>query len=370
MIRTMPVIMKGANIMSKRIGFLYEKMLDKRQIRESIINCVRGKGNRPDVVYVRNNIDKCVDELYDMLISGDYKPTIEFKMTVKDKSSGKIRQICKPLFFPDACLQRLIIDVIKPILMRGMYPYSCASIPGRGTKLASKYTKHALRNVRSTKYAVKLDIRHYYQSIPTQLVMQKLGRKIKDKKMLALINKIITVDGEYGLCIGFYINQWLANYILEDLDWRIYGLNKISYYVRNMDDMVLMSGNKRALRRAEKFISDYLREFGGFKLKRNEIPYVIGNDNKSVDFVGFRHYHGKTALRRKNFKKLRRYMLRVIKKQQNHAAISYHLASATLSMIGQLKHCNSYKIMNKYVKLIDFGDLKDVVRKWNNRKNH
>lgn len=350
--------------MPKRIGYLYEKMLDKEQIKQSILDCTKYKGNREEVKQVIDNIDECVDIMYEILLSCSYKPTIEYKKQIKDKSSGKIREIVKIPFFPDACLQRLAVDVMKPVLMKNMYPYSCASIPERGTKCAMKYVKHALRNGKKTKYAVKVDIRHYYPNIDADIVIEKLRKKIKDEKFLNLIYAMITSDDTPGLSIGFYINQWLANFILEEIDWKVANSDGVLYYVRNMDDMVLIGSNKRKLFKAVKMIEKELSKMG-LHLKRLEMPFVI--DERGLDFVGYRFYHGRVTLRRKNFRKLRHDSILIQKKHKEGKPISRKLASGFLSRAGQLKYSDSYIINKRYVVPAQPAKLRHIVRKWSER---
>ena len=344
----------------KRIGYLYEKLADKKQIKTSILACAQHKMDREEVRVVMANPDFYVDQLYQMMAEGTYEPAKPRHKKIWDKCSGKERIISIIPFFPDACVQRLVVDVMNPILFRGMYPHSCASIPGRGNAHAEKYVKHALRNVKGSKYCAKLDIRHYYPSIRADLVITKLRRKIKDERFLDLVYRIITCDGEgKGLDIGFYINQWLANYLLEELDWKIASADRVLYYVRNMDDMVLIGPNKRKLRQAVDMVMEELGKMG-MTLKPNYQVFQV--DSRGIDFVGYRFFHGKTILRKRNSLRLMRRIRRIRKKEACGAAIPFEMAAGVLSMIGQLKHCDSCRFRNKYITGLNVGKLKRIVR--------
>lgn len=267
-------------------------------------------------------------------------------------------------FYPDGIIHQLCVMVMTPILMRGMYRWSCASIPGRGNKCAANYIKRALKNdAKGTKYASKLDIRHFYPSIPVRRLIRKLARKIKDKAFLKLVYEIISSNPDGGLAIGYYINQWLANFYLEELDHFILTLPGVKYYVRNMDDLVLIGPNKKKLHKAVRAIRDYLLKNLRVELKRNWNVFPV--DSRGIDFVGFRFYHTHTTLRRRNFLKFIRQCRRVKRSIQAGRPISYHAAAGLLSRVGQLKHCDSHMIRVKYFDDIGMKVLKAVVRKHN-----
>ena len=133
-----------------------------------------------------------------------------------------------------------------------------------------------------------MDIRHYYPSIDIQRLMKALSRKIKDKKFLNLIERILKSNPEGGLSIGFYLNQWLANYFLETLDTYICTLPGVKYYVRNMDDMVLIGPNKKKLHQAVQKIEIFLRENLGVKLKGDWQVFPV--NSRAINFVGYRFF--------------------------------------------------------------------------------
>lgn len=85
----------------KRIGFIYEKICDKANIRQAILNASNNKKNKSIVQYVLRNIDKCVDEVYDLLSQKKYVPAPYVESVIKDGLSKKSRVIHKPRFYPD-----------------------------------------------------------------------------------------------------------------------------------------------------------------------------------------------------------------------------------------------------------------------------
>ena len=64
---------------------------------------------------------------------------------------------------------------------------------------------------------MKIDVRHFFESIPHDRLKAKLRRVIADEKTLRLLDIIIDAVPE-GLPLGYYTSQWLANFYLQDLD--------------------------------------------------------------------------------------------------------------------------------------------------------
>lgn len=364
--------------MPKRIGYVYDRMCDKEMIRAAIREGTRGKRKRWDVKKVLADVDGYVDKAYEMLINRSYVPTKPKAKEIFDTTCMKYRTIQIVPFYPDGLMHQLCVMAMQDILMRGMYRWSCASIPGRGNKCAANYVRRALHNdVRGTKYCLKMDIKRYYPSISPHRLIWALARKIKDKLFLKTVYDIITSGDESGLAIGFYINQWLANFYLEPLDRFICTLPGVKHYVRNMDDMVLLGPNKKKLHRARKEIEAFISQKLGLHLKENWQVFPVGETEKvedkqgrerkkrkgrGIDFIGFRFYHDHTTLRRRNFFRFARQCRRVQRMITRGRPIPFKIAAGLLSRSGQLKHCNSVDIRERYFDPIGAKRLKAVVR--------
>ena len=294
--------------------------------------------------------------------------------TIYDDSSQKQRELKIVPFWPDGIVHRLIVEVMKPVLMRGMHPYSCASIPGRGGARIRKYLAHAMScDPKGTRYACEMDIRHFYPSVPIRRLIRTIGRKIKDKRFLRLIWAILKSCGQ-GLAIGYYICQWLANFYLEKLDWMLARMPGVKYYTRYMDNITMLGPNKRMLHRARVAAEKFLRDELGLAVKENWQVYRTAVARKAkgrpraVSAVGFRFWHGFTTLRRRNFLRMLRQARRIQKKQKMGIPVSVQQAAGFLSRAGQLNHCNSFRVKEKYIRSIKIKRLKEVIRNESKRQ--
>jgi len=352
--------------MPKRVGFLYEKLCDKDLIRRAIDSGAKNKRNRRDVAIVLANKEKYVEKMYELVVNGTFVPTKPKLKEKYDFCSQKVRTIEVVPFFPDGIMHQMIVMVSQPILSRGMYHWSCASIPGRGTAYAQKYVKRIIRrDVKGTKYVLKIDIKKFYPSVNIKKLIWALARKIKDKKFLKLIYEILETCS-HGIAIGFYICQWFANYYLETLDHYILTLPGVKYMVRYMDDIVIFGPNKKKLHKARQLIAKFMEEKLGLQMKENWQVWPL--NSRMLDFVGYRFSRQHTIMRKRNFLRFTRQCRRIQKQLATGKKISFKQAASLLSRAGQLKHCNSYKIRSKYLDPIGIKNLKEVVRSESKRR--
>lgn len=367
--------------MPKRVGYLYDKMVDRAFIRSVILEASKGRPNREDIKPVLDNLDRYVEDTYDLVATDSFKPSTPKEKLIFDESSQKWRLIKMVPFWPDGVIQWMLVTAMKPVLMRGMYSWSCASVPGRGGKRVHKHIRSVMRNdPKGTKYAAELDVAQYYPSISIKRLIWALARKIKDKHFLRVVYSILESCGG-GLAIGYYICQWLANYFLEPLDHYIMSLPGVKYMTRHMDNYTLFGPNKKLLHKARKLIAEYMKKNLGLNMKGNwQIFRTTFNPAverahrqrpekqqrlqkpRMVAAVGYRFSRTHTTIRRRNFLRFTRQSRRAQKRLAAGKPISFKMASGLLSRIGQLKHSNSHNIRVKYVDPIGVKKLKEVVR--------
>lgn len=352
--------------MPKRVGYLYDKMVDRDFIRSVIQEAAKGRRNRRDIARVLADLDGYVEKTYELVATESFVPSAPKVREIYDESSEKFRKIKMVPFWPDGVIQWMLVTAMKPVLMRGMHPWSCASIPGRGGKRIHKKIRGALRNdPKGTKYAAELDVAQYYPSISGKRLIWALARKIKDKRFLRTVYSIIESCGG-GLAIGYYICQWLANFYLESLDQYIMTLPGVKYMTRYMDNITLLGPNKKQLHKARKLIAAFMQQRLGLSMKANWQIYPTAK--RMVSAVGYRFSRTHVILRKRNFLRFTRQCRRVKKRLDAGKPIMFAQASGLLSRAGQLKHCNSHTIWVKYIDPIGVKHLKEVVRNESKRR--
>lgn len=345
----------------KRVGNIYPRICDENNIRSAIMHASRGKTNRENVKKVIENIDYYVDEIYNLLINKSFKASPYEKKEIIDGVRNKKRIIYKPRFFPDQIIHWCLMQQIEDILSKPMYYYSCASIKGKGVKLASVYIKKILKqDFKNTKYCLKMDITKYFPSIDKDILKNKIRRVIKCDDTLWLIDEIID-SCEQGVPIGNYTSQWFANFYLQELDHFIKEKLHVKYYVRYMDDIVIFHSNKKKLHYIRKEIEKMLNKD---KLKVKSNWQVFKTDSRPLDFLGYKFYRSHTELRSNLALRIKRRAKKIYKKKY----ITVKDASSMIAYYGWIKSPNSRNFYIKNVKkYVDINKCKKVVRDYNKR---
>ena len=333
----------------KRFANLYGRMFSSDNIRKAIIEASKNKRkNRYSVRHCLENMEETIERIQaNPHITGEYR-----EITRKDPSSGKERRILVPRFFPDQIIQHCVFRVLNPLIERSYYKYSCSCIKGRGQVYASNHIRRVLKSDRKgTKYYIKLDIRKYYDSVDHSILKMKCRRLIKDERALCLLDEIID-SVPRDIPIGNYSSQIFANMFLTETDHFIKEVLKAPHYVRFADDMVLLSGNKRRLERQVKSIREHL---SSIRLDTHGNEAIKETDGGFIDFVGYRHYRGKTAIRRRIFKRLRRVALRL------RRYVCLARCRRMMSYNGYVAHSDSERIRANYYEPLDIGFIKSVL---------
>ncbi|MCL2703751.1 MAG: reverse transcriptase/maturase family protein [Defluviitaleaceae bacterium] len=356
----------------KRIGNIYEKIYHYDNCKRAIYNASYGKRTRKDVKPIFDNIGQYAAILHKMLKNQTYKPTLYRNIVINDRLQGKQRETQVPAFFPDLCVQHALLQVLAPILEKRMYHWSCGSRPNKGTSHAKKGVERAtLQRRNKAKYAVKLDIKKCYPTIANDPLMRAFERLIKDKRALWLIDKI--VRSCEGLPIGNYTSAWFCNFYLTPIDNLLKETHKVNFYIRYIDDMVLIDSNKRKLKKAVKDVEARLAEMG-LSIHPNWNIFRIrkagnGYKDRPIDFVGFCFSLGYTTQRRRNALSLMRHSRRIAKIHRAGRVIPHKLAAGFLARAGQLRHFKSQGLKRKYVDTLPLKIIKGVVRNESKRKS-
>lgn len=322
---------------------LYEQYISDENIKLAIKNVCKHKLKRRRFKELHDNPEKYVDWIRAQAI--DFKNDPHTPVTIYDGIQRKKRTIIVPSF-REQIIHHMVVNVLKPIFLRPMYEHSYGSIPNRGAHRAAKYIRKHISKGKNIKYCLKMDIKKYFDSVPHEIVKEKLRKQIKDERFLAILFEIIDVN-EMGLPLGFYTSQWLANWYLTELDHYIKEQLGAKVYIRYMDDMVIFDSNKRHLHQIRKAIGDQLKTLG-LALKGNyqvfRFHYIRDGDRgRFLDFMGFRFYRNRLTLRRSIYSKAIRKARRIYKKLIKDINVSVYECRQMLSYLGWISATDTYK---------------------------
>lgn len=349
--------------MPKRIGHLYEKALDKNYIRAIIYRAACHRENRPDIARTLNNIDSCIDRIYSILKKESYTPHSPKMKKIYDECSQKYRKIQMLPFFPDCIIQWIVADLLRPVLWRGMDFYCSSSIPNRGCHhVYKRFSGFIRRNHKNAKYAVQMDVHHYYDNIDIDILMGMLRRKCKDERLLALVELMLRSSAPKegkGIAIGFYLNQWMANFYLENIDREIHKGRSVRCYCRHMDNITFIGRNKRKIKRKMHEIIDRCGKMG-LMIKHDYQLFPLSS--RDIKAVGYRFYgSGTIRLRKRNWLRLRRLIIRLGKTKHLWSVGARKRARSFMSRWGSAKkYAPAGKIFLAVNRYIDIGMIRRI----------
>ena len=322
----------------KRYGNIYEKVINLTNIEmafyESLNNSKKRK--RKDIQYKLENIDVFAKKIQNNFhISGKY--TIKI---MNDRNTGKVRELLVPRYFPDQIIHHALTRQTLPYINKKIMHECCCSIKGRGTLYGSMLVRKALK-IKGVKYYAQFDIKKYFPNVNQDILVKQLENIFKDKQIIDLYKEII-YSVPNGIPLGNYTSQSLSNLYLTPLDRYIKQMLRIKYYVRYADDFVIIGRNKRELNRAIPLIANFLKNV--LKLEIHENVKVYSIYERPIDFCGYKHYKEFTTIRKRNWKKARRMLLR----ETNLAR-----AKRLMAYLGYIIHSSSYNIIQRFNKVIN-----------------
>ena len=346
--------------------YLHRRCCDREVIIAAWKKLRKGKSIRREVIKIEADFDYYVDKMQRMIQEtrpgGD--PGLQF-WPEKHKARvvfehGKEREIFCPTIW-EQWVHHIVIQVLAPIVTRYAYKYSCGSMPKRGGIYGKRQMERLIS--RGFKYFAKLDIRHFFKSVRQDIVIEMLEELICDEWFIYLVRRIFWQFPK-SLPLGFYPSQWLANFVLWKLDRRIVstGVDHIRY----VDDLVLVSNNKRTLHRVVGIIR---QELGKIRLRlkgnyqicrfifRKKTGELIG---RAIDFMGFVFRRDRTVLRKKIMVRATRFAGRLSRVDK----IATRQALSMMSRIGWFKHTSTSLVWKTYIEpCVNIKVLKGIISK-------
>ena len=244
-----------------------------------------------------------------------------------------------------------------------------------GTDYAIKLVKKYINELKckyDSFYVLKMDISKYFYSIDHEVLKNMLRDELLGEELSVVLRIIDSTNLDYinntinkvkrnneipiykynkGLPIGNMTSQFLSIYYLNKLDHFIVHELKLKYYVRYMDDFIILDSDINKLKDAKKIIIDKLEN--EYKLKINEKKTWINNMKYGFSFLGYTY----KVIDKKTIIKIKRSNIDKIKKRIKEVKYLFNTGkigdySAFCSI---MTYSNSYKYADdrKIKRLID-----------------
>ena len=337
----------------KRYNNIFPKIVEMDNLRLAYKNAKKGKSYYTEVKMIEENPDYYLEQIQQMLISGEYK-TSEY-VIFKKNDKGKEREIYKLPFYPDRIVHWAIMLQIEHIFMQTFTDFTNASLKDRGIHRTLKQLDKALKDENNTEYCLKIDVKKFFPNINHDILKNLLRKKFKDKLLLDLLDEIIdSVEGNKGVPIGNYLSQYFANFYLSYFDHWLKEEKKCKYVFRYMDDIVILDGNKEFLHNLKKEIDDYLKVNLDLKVKENW--QIFPTNVRGIDFVGYRTFRHYKLLRKSTYKRMKEKCRKMIKRER----LSFSEFCTVNSYLGWLMWCNSHDLSLKYISPLMIKDFDKI----------
>jgi retron-type reverse transcriptase len=278
---------------------LLERVYDFENLYQAAYTATEDKKYKPASLRFFQNLEENLIELQNELIWKTYRLGDYHNFQVKDPKPRDI----SALPFRDRVVQIALCNIIEPLFdTRFIYDtYACRI--GKGTVAAANRVSYFLGKPDATKY-LKLDVSKYFRSINIEKLENIIiTRYTDDKDVLWLIDLILRHDYHNdGIKIGNRFSQLAANAYLAEIDFFAKVKNQLPYYVRYMDDIVILSNSKKKLHIIRMKIEKYINEVLGLKLNDKT---KIDNCKNGIDFVGYRIFPKNKIIKKQSMNRTR-----------------------------------------------------------------
>lgn len=296
---------------------LYSQVYDFDNLYRSYLNARKCKRFKSYVLDFSWDVESELLKLQADLQNKTYSHGEYYDFTLYD---AKKREI-KAAPFRDRVVHHSLCNIIEPIIDRSFIYDSYACRKGKGTHRAVKRLDQFIRSSESLwgeggVYVLKGDISKYFNSIDHSILKKILARKFKDADLAWLMEQVVDSSSDYSwgrdlfdyrkvsIPIGNLTSQLFANLYLNEFDQFVKHKLRVRYYLRYMDDFLVLSDEKAFLHDLEVVFRGFLRDELKLELhpkKVNVFPVESG-----VGFLGYVVYRDYKRIRGSTVKRFLR----------------------------------------------------------------
>jgi hypothetical protein len=270
-------------------------------------------------------------ELLQEINSGLYRFSPQQKII---KSGGEVIHLWGS---QDVLVMKLLAGALQALL-----PLSsrCTHLKGHGGLKQSIVAVQ--QHLDDYQYACKTDVKGYYESIDQYLLMDMINDHIQDPDfrhyLYQVIRRCVGFGGEYrdiegGISRGCPLSPILGALYLQALDEQF--AEQDVFYIRYMDDILILTRTRWHNRRAVRQLNQYL---GSLKLEKHPDKTFIGRIEKGFDFLGYHFSREPLRVAGKTREKHVLHIIRLYEQLRKKKATPEEVAS-TLGLYVKRWHC-------------------------------
>ncbi|MBQ6024521.1 MAG: RNA-dependent DNA polymerase [Lachnospiraceae bacterium] len=328
-------------------------------------NARKGKRYRPEVLGFTARLEDYLIEIQEKMIDGTYElGPYRKKWIIIPK-----KRLVMALPYMDRIVQWSIYQYINPIFDKLMIEDSYACREGKGSHKASHKLQYWMRKVRRKTggewYYLKLDISKFFYRVNHEILIRILEKRIKDTEFMNFLKNIINSRVEpfglppgkspqevpqeewlydVGMPIGNLTSQLFANIYLNELDQYCKHKLKIHYYIRYMDDIVILGSSKEELKGLLEDIRRYLNEELRLDLNKKTCIRPI---RCGVEFVGLKITAQRIRLRKSTTKRIKKEVKGICERYADGRMGEGAFKRRAASISGLLSHADTRKLRDR-----------------------
>lgn len=347
---------------------LYAKVYSLGNLRKAFANARKGKSQKPYVKEFEADLENNLLQLKKEMETLVYEPRPLRTFVLRDPKT----RVISVSDFRDRIVHHALCNIIEPLFDRIFIHDSYASRKGKGTHAAiqrfDEFKRRVSRNGRLVKsakddnmitgYVLKADIKHYFASVDHEVMMQIVGKKLKDKKVLWLIKKILDNNNSKtrgkGMPIGNLTSQLFANIYLNELDYFVKHKLHVKYYMRYMDDFVLLDKSKEKLIGRKCQIGEFLERI---KLGLHAEKSRVFPLHEGVCFLGYRIFYHHKLLKKSNLRVLENRMDRFRNLYARNEISCEKITQSIESWMAYAEYADTYRMRIKIISLLNSNFL-------------
>lgn len=372
-----------------------ETIFTFKKLHQAYLDCRENKRGTASALVFEWDLERKLFKLQEELQSKKYNPGCAICFVVTEPSPREIFAAG----FRDRIVHHILVNELELIGERVFIydSYSCRE--RKGTHKAVERLRYFIRKITSNNsreaYYLQLDISGFFMNINQNIlyaILKKLILKQQKsyqwkKDILWLSKKLIfhkptdnyIIKGNpdlfelipprkslfkspenRGLPIGNYSSQFFANLYLNQLDQFVKRELKENYYLRYVDDFLILGSKKEELESLISKINTFLK--GNLDLELNFSKTKLKNINEGIDFLGYiikPHY---VLVRKRVVNTLKRKLYSVNSANALHnLSPPENILAMINSYYGHFKHADSFRL-RKDVYENHLGEIKSIFK--------
>ncbi len=281
---------------------LWKKLHSYKNLEIAFKKARKHKTLQLDVLEFEKDVDNNLSLLQTELMLHCYHPKPLQTFIIRDPKTRKISKS----HFRDRVVHHALCNVIEPLFEKSFIYDSYANRKQKGTLKAverfSFFSRKVSHNYTRKVFVLKADVRHYFETIDHKILLSLLMKKITDKKISWLMKIILSnyhsgVD-EKGMPLGNLTSQFFANVYLNELDQFVKQQLKVKYYLRYVDDFIILHPSPLFLGECKQKIHDFLHQKLALNLHSDKSKIICLS--RGVHFLGFKVFLHHKLIKKKN----------------------------------------------------------------------